>query len=84
MKQLIRIFDSEVISFRNKNKGLKKYLIPIREGFYGFSTVLSIILIIRFISVFWGNTKMIDLYDLMLAGVGFFLMSLESFIKKFN
>lgn len=84
MKQMIKILDSDLISFRNNNKRFKKYFIPIREGFYGFSTVLSIILIIRLISVFGGNSKMIDLYDLLLAGVGFFLMLIESLIKKSN
>lgn len=83
MKQMIRIAYLGLNGFRDKNMELKKFFFSMRKGFYGFLSVLSIIFVIRLILFIGGNSKIIDFYDLLLAGVGFVLMTLESLIKKF-
>jgi len=66
---------------------LKKYLIfPIKAGFYGFALVFSIILFLKLISFLFGINEVfkLDLMDVMLSSVGFFLMFLIYILKNFH
>ena len=66
---------------------LKKYLIfPIKAGFYGFALVFSIILFLKLISFLLGINEVfkLDLMDVMLSSVGFFLMFLIYILKSFH
>lgn len=67
--------------------GLKKYLIfPIKAGFYGFALVFSIILFLKLLSFLFGINEAfnLDLMDVMLSSVGFFLMFLIYALKNFH
>ena len=66
---------------------LKKYLIfPIKAGFYGFALVFSIILFLKLLSFLFGINEVfkLDLMDVMLSSVGFFLMFLIYILKNFH
>jgi len=66
---------------------LKKYLIfPIEAGFYGFALVFSIILFLKLLSFLFGINEVftLDLMDVMLSSVGFFLMFLIYILKNFH
>lgn len=66
---------------------LKKYLIfPIKAGFYGFSLVFSIILFLKLLTFLFGVNEVfnLDLMDVMLSSVGFFLMFLIYILKNFH
>ena len=66
---------------------LKKYLIfPIKAGFYGFALVFSIILFLKLLSFLFGINEVfkLDLMDVMLSSVGFFLMFLIYILKSFH
>jgi len=66
---------------------LKKYLIfPIKAGFYGFALVFSIILFLKLISFLLGINEVfkLDLIDVMISSVGFFLMFLIYILKNFH
>lgn len=65
---------------------LKKYLLfPIGAGFYGFALVSSVILMLKLLSFLWGFKEAfnLDLMDLMLSSLGFFLMFLIDILKRF-
>jgi hypothetical protein len=67
--------------------GLKKYLIfPIRAGLYGFTLVFSVILVLKLLSFLFGINEAfnLDLMDVMLSSVGFFLMFLIYVLKNFH
>jgi hypothetical protein len=67
--------------------GLKKYLfLPIRAGLYGFTLVFSVILILKLLSFLFGINEAfnLDLMDVMLSSVGFFLMFLIYVLKNFH
>jgi hypothetical protein len=67
--------------------GLKKYLFfPIRAGLYGFTLVFSVILILKLLSFLFGINEAfnLDLMDVMLSSVGFFLMFLIYVLKNFH
>lgn len=66
---------------------LKEYLLfPIRAGFYGFALVSSVILMLKFLSFLWGFKEAfnLDLMDIMLSSLGFFLMFLIYILKHFQ
>lgn len=66
---------------------LKKYLIfPLKAGFYGFALVFSIILFLKLLSFLFGINEAfnLDLMDVMLSSVGFFLMFLIYALKNFH
>lgn len=66
---------------------LKKYLLfPIKAGFYGFALVFSIILLLKLLSFIFGINDVfnLDLMDVMLSSVGFFLMFLIYVLKNFH
>jgi len=67
--------------------GLKKYLIfPMRAGFYGFALVFSVILLLKLLSFLFGINEVfnLDIMDVMLSSVGFFLLFLIYILKNFH
>jgi hypothetical protein len=67
--------------------GLKKYLLfPIEAGCYGFYLVFSVILVSKLICFLLGfNVRFnLDLMDVILSLVGFFLMFLIDILKRFQ
>ncbi len=66
---------------------LKKYFIlPLKEGLYGFTLVFAVILLVKLLSFLLGvnETFNFDLMDVMLSSVGFFFMFLIYFLKKIH
>ena len=66
---------------------LKKYLIaPFKAGFYGFTLVFSVILLLRLLSFLLGINDVfnLDLIDVILSSVGFFLLFLIYILKNFH
>lgn len=67
--------------------GLKKYLLfPIEAGCYGFYLVFSVILVSKLICLLLGFNDgfNLDLMDVILSLVGFFLMFLIDILKHFQ
>jgi hypothetical protein len=66
---------------------LKKYFIlPLKEGLYGFALVFAVILFVKLLSFLLGINEVFnfDLMDIMLSSVGFFFMFLIYFLKKMH
>jgi hypothetical protein len=58
---------------------------PLKAGFLGFTTILMIIFFINLFSYIIGTNEKfgMDVLDLLLAGVGFFLQSAGALLKSF-
>lgn len=80
--------DGDVVESKSQFfSSLKKYLIfPIKAGFYGFSLVFFIIFFLKLLSFLFGVNEAfnLDLMDVMLSSVGFFLMFLIYILKNFH
>lgn len=67
-------------------KKLNEHLIkPLKAGFLGFATILMIIFFINLLSYIIGTNEKfgMDVLDLLLAGVGFFLQLTGTLLKSF-
>lgn len=73
-----------------RKKGKSKfncYLVkPLCAGILGFSLFLSIIILVKFLSYSLGYQKIftVDIYDVILSGLGFVLAFLIRFIDNFK
>lgn len=58
---------------------------PLRAGFFGFSAILILIFFINLLSFIVGIDEQfgLDILDLLLAGVGFFLQMARALTKSF-
>ena len=66
---------------------IKKYfLIPIKEGLYGFLAVIAVVIVAKILSFLFGvNSHFnLDQSDMMLSFMGFFFRSLIYLLNIFN
>lgn len=74
-------------NFINTNSlRVKEYLIkPFKAGFFGFATILFVLFFINMLSFIFGSAENfgMDLMDMLLAGVGFFLQLSGALLKSF-
>lgn len=74
-------------NFINTNRiRIKEYLIkPFIAGFLGFATILIVLFFINMLSFIFGSAEHfgMDLMDMLLAGVGFFLQLSGALLKSF-
>lgn len=71
----------------NVYASIKKYfLLPLKEGLYGFILVLAVILFVKLLSFLLGINESFnfDIMDILLSSVGFFFMFLIYFLKKLH
>lgn len=73
---------ASIPEIRKINEHLLK---PLKAGFLGFTTILMLIFFINLFSYIIGTTEKfgMDVLDLLLAGVGFFLQSTGALLKSF-
>ena len=67
--------------------GLKKYvMLPLKAGLYGFTLVFTVILLVKLLSFLLGINEVfnLDIMDVMLSSVGFFLLFLIYILKNFH
>ena len=86
MKTLVQSNLAQVSTSILGSRKLANYLIqPLKAGFLGFSTVLMIIFFINLLSFAIGTNEKfgLDVLDLLLAGVGFFLQLTGTLLKSF-
>jgi len=59
---------------------------PLKAGFLGFVTILMVIFFINLLSFIVGTNQKfgLDILDLLLAGLGFFLQSVATLLKNFT
>lgn len=68
------------------SRKLTNHLIkPLKAGFLGFATIMMIIFFINIFSYVIGSNEKfgLDILDLLLAGVGFFLQLTGTLLKSF-
>lgn len=71
----------------NVKRGAKSYVfIPLKSGIFGFATFFTILVITKLISYAIGTAEyfLIDVYDVLLSGIGFILGFLIRFLENFK
>ena len=87
MKTLVQSNPAQVSTSILGSRKLTNYLIqPLKAGFLGFSTVLLVIFFINLLSFVIGTNEKfgLDVLDLLLAGVGFFLQMTGTLLRSFS
>jgi membrane-anchored protein YejM (alkaline phosphatase superfamily) len=62
------------------------FLIPTKSGIFGFATFFTILVITKLLSFAIGTAEQftIDIYDVLLSGIGFILVFLIRFLENFK
>jgi hypothetical protein len=86
MKTLVQSNPAQITTSILGSRKLTNHIIkPLKSGFLGFTTIMMIIFFINLISYMIGSNEKfgLDVLDLLLAGVGFFLQMTSTLLKSF-
>ena len=86
MKTIAHSNPTQISTSILSSRKLANHLIkPLKAGFLGFATILMILFFINLFSYVIGTNEKfgMDLIDLLLAGVGFFLQLTGTLLKSF-
>jgi len=72
--------------FRSSNPFVRYFLLPITEGLYGFSFIIALIFIVKWLSSPLGVSQVfaVDIIEIKLSLTGFFLMFVLCLIDNIN